>query len=99
MYTVYILYSSRIDQFYKGQTSDLTNRLKRHNTGYEKFTKKGVPWKLIWATEKENLSQAIILESKLKNLGRVQTIKFMFKYHQGVAGPDELLFIKQLSGY
>ena len=98
MVTVYILYSVKLDQFYKGQTSDLPNRLKRHNAGYEKFTKKGTPWKLIWTTEKEDLSQAIILESKLKNLGRTQTIDFMLKYHQQIAGPDELLLIKQLSG-
>ena len=98
MIKVYILYSFSLDQFYKGQTSELKNRLERHNSGYEEFTRKGLPWKLIWSTEKENRSQAIKLEKKLKNLGRKQTIQFILKYRQGVAGPDELLFIKQLSG-
>jgi predicted GIY-YIG superfamily endonuclease len=66
--------------------------------GYEQFTSKGVPWKLIWTTEKEDLSQAIILENKLKNLGRVQIIKFMLKYHQGVAGPDDPDALVGISG-
>ena len=38
MYTVYILYSPSLNQFYKGQTSNIDNRLIRHNSGYEKFT-------------------------------------------------------------
>ncbi len=98
MITVYILYSTKLDQFYKGQTSDLAKRIDRHNKGYEQFTSKGVPWKLLWCTEKEYRSQAINLESKLKNMGRKQTINFIIKYDEGIAGPDELLLIKQLSG-
>ena len=98
MFTIYILYSPSLDRFYKGQTNNLSNRLTRHNSGYENFTKGGIPWKLIWATGKETRSEAKKLESKLKNLGRDQTINFMLKYAEGVVGPDELLLIKQLSG-
>jgi putative endonuclease len=68
MFHIYILYSSKIDRFYKGQTDNLSNRMKRHNGGFEKFTKNGVPWKLIWSTEKESRSQAKQLESKLKKM-------------------------------
>uniref|UniRef100_UPI00374DA6BB GIY-YIG nuclease family protein n=1 Tax=Aestuariivivens insulae TaxID=1621988 RepID=UPI00374DA6BB len=34
-YFVYILYSENHDTYYKGQTSDLTKRLERHNSGSE----------------------------------------------------------------
>ncbi len=32
---VYILFSTNINQYYKVQTDDLVDRLKRHNSGYE----------------------------------------------------------------
>ena len=97
-YKVYILYSPSTDTFYKGQTLDLIDRIHRHNAGQEKATKPGIPWQLLWTTDKHNRSEAIILEKKLKHLSRTRTIEFMLKYSEGVAGPDELLFIQQLSG-
>jgi hypothetical protein len=36
MYTVYILYSESQDTFYKGQTRELSERIKRHNHRQEK---------------------------------------------------------------
>jgi putative endonuclease len=97
-YKVYILYSHKSDFFYKGQTSNLTYRLKRHNSGLEKFTKAGIPWILIWSTEKPTRGEAIVLERKLKNLSRMRTNEFILKYSDGISSPDELLLIKQLSG-
>ena len=87
-YYVYILYSPSIDSYYKGQTSDLDVRLNRHNNGYEKATKHGVPWILVWSTKKETRGEALILERKLKNLSRDRTIQFINKYKVGVASPD-----------
>ncbi|MEP2772139.1 MAG: GIY-YIG nuclease family protein [Fulvivirga sp.] len=95
MYWVYILYSESSDMFYKGQTSDLDSRLIRHNQGLEKYTKTGVPWELLWAANKASRSEAIKLESKLKNLSRIRLIKFMLKYKENVSSPDALLLIKQ----
>jgi len=97
MYYSYILYSKSIDTFYKGSTSDITERVKRHNSGSEKYTTKGSPWILLWFTEKNTRSEAYKLEMKLKNLSRKRTIDFILKYKEGVAGTDELLFVKQLS--
>ncbi len=95
---VYILYSPSIDSFYKGQTSNVSKRLIRHNGGIEKFTKAGKPWILIWSTEKSIRGDALILERKLKNLSRKRTIEFILKYSEGISSPDELFLIKQLSG-
>jgi len=94
---VYILYSASVDQFYKGQTKDLNQRLKRHNDGLEDSTKKGAPWKLVWHTKKTNRSEAIRLEAKLKNLSKVRLIKFMLEYNDGIASHDEFLFLQKLS--
>ena len=49
-YYVYILYSESADSFYKGQTSNLEERLIRHNEGKEKATKRYALWRLIWST-------------------------------------------------
>jgi putative endonuclease len=80
MYTVYILYSEKSKKFYKGQTNNLPDRMRRHNARYEKATASGVPWKLIWATQKETRSDALKLEKKLKNLNRERTVAFIEKY-------------------
>ena len=87
-YYVYILFSPSTDSYYKGQTSDLQDRLNRHNNKQEKATRNGVPWYLMWSTEKETRSEALILERKLKNLSREKTTQFMNKYKDGVASPD-----------
>jgi len=97
-YFVYILYSPSTNSFYKGQTHDLAARITRHNNGWEKFTSVGKPWILLWYTSKPNRTEALALEKKLKNLSRQKTIELMLKYDHEVAGPDELLLLKQLSG-
>ncbi|KJF44645.1 GIY-YIG nuclease family protein [Draconibacterium sediminis] len=88
-YFVYILYSPSADVYYKGQTSDISERLKRHNSGREKATKHGIPWELVWATNKATRGEALKLERKLKNLSRERTTQFIQKYKVGVAGPDD----------
>lgn len=87
-YFVYILYSPSTDSFYKGQTSDINDRLSRHNNKQEQPTKFGAPWSLVWSTEKETRKEALILEKKMKNLSRDRTIEFIKKYKDGVASPD-----------
>ena len=98
-FQVYILYSEKMKSFYKGQTAQLNERLHRHNSGYEFATKRGVPWKVIWTTEKDSRSEAIVLERKLKNLSVKRTLEFILKYKQGVPSSDELLFLQKLSEY
>ena len=97
-FTVYILYSQKTNKFYKGSTSNLDDRLKRHQQGREKYTKAGTPWTLIWHKNTPTKSEAIKFEYKLKNLSRKRLIQFMTKYQDGIAGPDKLLLLQQLSG-
>ena len=75
MFTVYILYSSEFDKYYKGQTSDLTRRLKEHNNAEEKSTANFIPWDLVWSKEVETRSLAVRLEKKLKNITSKERIK------------------------
>ncbi len=78
-YFVYIIYSETTDTYYKGQTKNLSDRLNRHNCGYEKATKSGIPWQLVWSTMKSSRSEAVILENKLKNLSKARIVRFIGK--------------------
>lgn len=44
MQIVYILRSSKNGRYYVGQTSDLANRVNRHNSGLVRSTKPYKPW-------------------------------------------------------
>lgn len=65
-YKVYILYSETLNQFYKGQTNNISTRIKRHNSGSESSTRLGVPWVLLWSVSKPSRSEALKFERKLK---------------------------------
>ena len=44
----YIIYSSLIDKYYTGNTENIKVRLDRHNSGWGQYTKRGIPWKLVY---------------------------------------------------
>ena len=68
-FKVYILWSKALQKFYVGSTRDLTDRLLRHNAGYEKFTSKGKPWELICEIPCIDRKEALNLEMKIKSRG------------------------------
>lgn len=72
---VYILYSSKRDKYYTGQTSDVKDRLHRHNAGWEKSTKHGKPRALIWYKKCSTRSEAVRLETKIKKRGARRYLK------------------------
>lgn len=67
MFHVYILYSVITDRYYVGQTANLEDRLKRHNQGRSKYTKSGIPWRLVFKKHFENRSDAVKFEGKIKS--------------------------------
>ncbi len=80
LYSTYILYSQEHDCYYVGQTNNMANRILRHNSGYESYTKKYRPWKLVCVIEKSTRKESLVLEKKLKNLSRVRLQSFILKY-------------------
>ena len=69
MFYVYILFSNSINKFYVGYTSNLDLRLEQHNDALSKFSKSGIPWKIIHYFTTDNKTEAIILEKKIKKNG------------------------------
>ena len=67
MYFVYVLQSLKDRNLYIGMTSDLENRIKRHNAGYEKVTKTRVPFKLIHSEQFDTREEARKREKYFKS--------------------------------
>ncbi|MBU0706331.1 GIY-YIG nuclease family protein [Patescibacteria group bacterium] len=65
---VYILKSEKDSHLYIGQTNDLNEKLKRHETGSVKSTKNRRPLTLIYSEEFGSRSEAVRRESYLKKL-------------------------------
>ncbi len=51
LFHLYILESERDGTYYIGSTSNLADRITRHNEGRSKFTKNRIPWKLVYTEE------------------------------------------------
>lgn len=88
MYWVYVLYSESTNSYYKGQTNNLQERITRHNQGFEKYTKNGIPWTLVYSIYCLNRSEAMQLEKKLKNLSKKRLLDFIAKHKNSFEGPD-----------
>ena len=66
-YYIYILRSLKDGKLYTGHTSDLVERLLRHNEGRVKSTKNRRPLELIYFEEHDSRSSAMKRESYLKS--------------------------------
>jgi putative endonuclease len=66
MFTVYAISSVERKYIYVGMTSNLEERLYRHNSGYERTTKPYKPFRLIYTQEFETRLEAREREKFLK---------------------------------
>ena len=66
MFTVYILYSEKINQFYTGYTNNLTRRLSEHNRRKGKFTDRGIPWIVVHTENFSTKNEAENSETQIK---------------------------------
>lgn len=67
MFYTYILYSHRIDRFYIGYTSNLEERLKKHNNKNNGFTGQTDDWKLVYSMSFSSKKEALDLEKTIKS--------------------------------
>ena len=69
-YFVYILFSEKLNRYYIGQTVDIEERLKQHNSGFYEnaSTKVSNDWKLFWKLKCDSKRQAIQIESHIKRM-------------------------------
>ena len=79
----YILYSESIDLYYVGHTDNLQWRLERHNLGWGRFTKRGIPWKLVYYEIFPTKSEAMKREREIKNKKSRKYIEKLIRSHAG----------------
>ena len=48
MYHFYILYSEALDKYYTGHTSDLEERIRKHNRNHKGFTGQSNDWVVVY---------------------------------------------------
>ena len=66
---VYILWSSKLERCYCGESADVEKRLIVHNCRGNKYTTKGIPWVIVRVFEITSRSEARQLEKKIKKRG------------------------------
>jgi len=66
-FTVYIIQSREHDLYYIGSTSNIEDRLKRHNTNRSAFTKGKGPWVIVAYKEFPSKAEAYRFELMLKS--------------------------------
>ena len=77
MYKVYIIYSVKLDKYYIGFTSDIDDRLLKHNRKSKGFSSSGRPWILVYSKSFENKKDAMKREKQIKgwkNRDRILTL-------------------------
>ncbi|MCZ7557545.1 MAG: GIY-YIG nuclease family protein [Bacteroidia bacterium] len=67
MFYTYVLWSAVLRKRYIGSTSDLSRRLEQHNTGLSTFTKRGIPWSVIYFEDFPTRREAEVRERTLKS--------------------------------
>jgi putative endonuclease len=67
MFITYILYSEKLNSYYVGSTGNLIDRLIRHNSGRSTYTKRGIPWIVVYKKEYETKSEAYQTELYIKS--------------------------------
>lgn len=69
-YFVYILYSQSLDEYYKGFSTDVEQRLIYHLEGEHKYTSQVRDWKLVYICEFPSKREALVEEKRIKRLNR-----------------------------
>jgi putative endonuclease len=80
MFYVYVLKSKKkLDQLYIGYTTNLKERLKKHNEGLVQSTKPYLPWKLIFYEAYQSKKDAKRREQYFKTTKGRKALKLMLK--------------------
>lgn len=80
MFYVYILRSKKkLDQLYIGYTTNLKERLKRHNEGLVQSTKPYYPWRLVFYEAYQSKKDAKRREQYFKTTKGRKAFKLMLK--------------------
>ncbi len=75
MHFVYILYSVSRQKFYIGYTTNLVNRIIKHNSKHKAFTDGIKDWEIVFTDQFETKEEAISREKQIKGWKSRQLIE------------------------
>ncbi len=78
-WVVYILQSEYDSTYYVGMTTDLSSRIKPHNSGRVRYTKGRMPWKLVYTEAVGSRLEARCLEKYYKSSAGKRKLKLAGK--------------------
>jgi putative endonuclease len=81
-YIVYIIYSSSLDKYYVGYTTDLPKRLIEHNSGISTYTARSTDWIVKYTQTYLDRESAMRREREIKNKKSRKYIEWL------VSSPD-----------
>jgi putative endonuclease len=67
IYLFYILFSKSINKYYIGHTSNIEERIRKHNSNHKGFTGHKNDWTLVYSEEFETKTEAYARERQVKN--------------------------------
>ncbi|MFA6098293.1 MAG: GIY-YIG nuclease family protein [Patescibacteria group bacterium] len=79
MFNVYILISLSSSYYYIGHTVNIVKRLKQHNSGHVRSTKRGIPWILVYKEICKTKSEAYKRELLIKSYKGGEAFKRLIK--------------------
>ncbi|WP_120182875.1 GIY-YIG nuclease family protein [Pelobium manganitolerans] len=66
MFTVYVIFSAKLNRFYVGYTENLEKRLSEHNSGFSTYTSRANDWVLKYAEHYPDRQSAHNRELRIK---------------------------------
>lgn len=66
MFYLYILKSKKTGKFYIGKTENIERRITYHNSGYNRSTKSGIPWELVYTEKYFTRAEVVQRENEIK---------------------------------
>ncbi|OJW81348.1 MAG: hypothetical protein BGO69_13690 [Bacteroidetes bacterium 46-16] len=66
IFTLYIIYSQKLDRYYTGHTSDIDMRITQHNSGISDFTSVTNDWKVVYSETYATREEARKREAAIK---------------------------------
>ncbi len=83
-YFVYIL-KSNLDYYYIGQTNNLKDRLRRHNSQQSTYTRNKGNWEVVISKKVQTRHEAVNLEFKLKKMkNSLKAIEYLINFSESI---------------
>ena len=79
MFSVYILFSTKLNRYYVGYTNNMQRRISEHNRKKGKYTDAGIPWVVVYSEQFQTRRAAMGREAFIKSKKSVDFIESLIK--------------------